>query len=461
MPISIRRPSGRYTLQRRLLRPESVLAGGFLALILLGSALLCLPAATISGKGLSFFDSLFTATSAVCVTGLVAVDTGTTFSALGQAVLLVLIQVGGLGFMVFTTLVLDLFGKRLSLQNRVLLRESMSGSSMNGLVRLTGVYCLIAFVIEGVGALLLAARLVPLYGPKGVWYSVFHSVSAFCNAGFDLFGGFSSLTSLRSDPVVILTVSALIILGGTGFFVIFDVIANRFHWRALSLQSRLVLLFSGGLTLSGTLLLALCEWNNPATLAFEGSNTGTRLLDAFFQSVTMRTAGFNSIDLAAMTGASKLICIVLMFIGASPASTGGGVKTTTMALVLLAVWSVIRGYTDIHVMKKRLSGDLVRRALAIVTIALMLMLLCTVVLTWAEHDRLDVIDLMFESASAMATVGVSTVGTPNLTFVSRVFLIPIMYLGRVGPLTLALAFANKLDNTENRVRYPEDKLMIG
>lgn len=448
--------------RKREIRPERIFAAGFLALILLGTGLLALPCATVKGESLGFFDSLFTATSAVCVTGLVAVDTGTTFSAFGQGALLGLIQVGGLGFMVFATLIMGLLGKRISLRGRILIRDSMSGNSMAGLVRMTLVYTGIAFAVEMGGALLLSFRLIPMYGwGKGIWYSVFHAISAFCNAGFDLFGNYSSLTGFANDGYVLMVVSLLIILGGIGFFVIFEVVRERARWSKLSLHTRIVLIVNAVLLLGGMLFFALSEWNNPKTLAMDESGTGTRLLGSFFQSVTMRTAGFNSVDLGSMNSASKLFASLLMFIGASPASTGGGVKTTTVTAVLLIVLSVVRGQNEITVMKKKLPSDLVRRAFSIVFIALSMTLTCTLLLTWLEHDGVPFIDLLFESSSAVATVGVSAVGSPNLHPASRAVLIPFMYLGRVGPMTLAYAFARKLNAAANRVHYPEDNITIG
>lgn len=463
MSVSMERGKAqRETLMQRQIRPERILAVGFLMLILLGTALLCLPIATYDRRGLSVFDSLFTATSAVCVTGLVAVDTGTTFSGFGQAVLLFLIEVGGLGFMVFATLVMGLLGRWLSLKNRVLIRDSMSGTTLSGLVQLTWIYFAIALVIELLGAALLSIRFIPRYGAgRGLWLAVFHAISAFCNAGFDLFGHFSSLTAFANDPLVLLTVSMLIMLGSMGFLVIFEVIRSRGSWKALSLHSRVALCATGVLLVGGTAFYALAEWSNPGTLGAEGMGVGGKLLNAFFQSVTMRTAGFNSVNLAELTDASKLASVMLMFIGASPASTGGGVKTTTVAMLFFVVMSVVRGDTEVNVMKKRLPPELTRRALAIVTITLLLMLVCTLGLAWAEHDGVPFIDLLFESASAMATVGVSAVGTPALHPLSRALIIPIMYFGRVGPLTLALAFANKQNSAKNRVRYPEDKILLG
>ena len=319
-----------------------------------------------------------------------------------------------------------------------------------------------AVCIELCGAALLAVRFVPRLGwPKGLFYSLFHSVSAFCNAGFDLFGNYSSLTSFRDDPLVLLTVSALIVLGGLGFSVVLEVISQHRRWRILSLQAKLVLAVSGGLLVMGTVCYALIEWNNPATLAADGAGAGSKLLNAFFQSVTMRTAGFNSIDLAALTDASKLVSVLLMFVGASPASTGGGVKTTTMSVLILIVISVVRGHEHVTIFGRRLPTDLVRRALAILFITMSVLIGGTVALTLLENDRRPFIDIMFETASAVATVGVSTVGTPSLHPVSQAVLIPMMFFGRVGPLTMALALANRQRSEKDPVRYPEEKIMIG
>ncbi len=448
-------------LMQRAIRPERVLAAGFLALILLGAALLSLPIATVSGQSIGLSRGLFTATSAVCVTGLVVVDTGTTFSLFGQLVLLLLIQMGGLGFMVFATMAMVVLGRRITLRDRMVIREAMNTSTLAGLVKLTGWYGLMALAIELAGAALLSTRLVPLLGwGKGIYFSVWHAVSAFCNAGFDLFGHFSSLTAFQRDPVVLLTVGALIILGGLGFSVMAEVINGHFRWRTFSLHAKLVLLVSAGLLALGTVFYALVEWRNPGTLgSVEGA--GYKVLNAFFQSVTMRTAGFNSVDLARLTEASKLFSVFLMFIGASSASTGGGVKTTTVAVLGLVVWSVIRGDEEVTVLGKRLPTGLVRRALAITLISLFIMLTGAVALTLLEQDTRPMIDLLFESASAMATVGVSSVGTPGLSVLSKVILIPMMYFGRVGPLTMALALANKQGTRKNHVRYPEESITIG
>lgn len=447
-------------LGQRTIRPERVMCGGFLLLILLGSVLLALPVSTLSGESIGLANGLFTSTSAVCVTGLVVVDTGRTFSLFGRIVLLVLIQTGGLGFMAFATMVMAALGKRITLRDRLLMRESLNTSTLSGLARLILWYGLMALIIEVAGAALLSFRLVPQLGwAQGLWFSLWHAVSAFCNAGFDLFGGFSSLTAYVNDPLVLLTAAGLIVLGSMGFAVMSEVIEQRLRWRWLSLHAKLALVMTGGLLLVGTAAFLLLEWGNPGTLG--PLKAPDKVLNAFFQSVTMRTAGFNSVDLAAMTDGSKLVSVLLMLIGANSASTGGGMKTTTVAVLALAVGSVIRGREETTVMGRRLPRDVIMRALAVVAVTLLVFLTGTLLLAIAEDGRVPFIDLMFETASAMATVGVSSAGTPEMSLMSKIVLVPMMYMGRVGPLTLALALANRQDGRRGRLRYPEESVTIG
>ena len=439
---------------------ESILALGFLAVILLGTVLLALPAASRSGKGIGLFDSLFTATSAVCVTGLVAVDTGTTFSVFGQIVLLILIQVGGLGFMVFATMIMVALGRKISIRGRMLIRESMNGASLSDLGRLTWLYLLLSIAIETVGTVFLSIRLVPLLGWKhGIWMALFHAVSAFCNAGFDLFGNYASLTAFSGDPLVLLTVAVLIILGGLGFAVILETLRNRQGFRSLTLHTRIVLLTTLGLVLTGTVFYWLAERSNAETLA--GFGEGEKILNAFFQSVTMRTAGFNSFDLSRFRDGSKLFSSVLMMIGASPASTGGGIKTTTFAALVLLMLSVVRGENEVNVARRRLSTDIARRALAVAVLFLTTLVTGTLIISFIENGRFPLADILFEASSAMGTVGVSAIGTPNLHPASRAVLLPMMFLGRVGPLTLAFAVAKRQGRIKTLSKHPEERIMIG
>ncbi len=439
---------------------ESILVLGFLAVILVGTVLLSLPVAARSGHSIGFFNSLFTSASAVCVTGLVAVDTGTTFSMVGQIVLILLIQVGGLGFMVFATMIMVLLGRRISIKGRMLIRESLNASSLSDLGSLTWLYLLLSLAIELIGTALLCVRFVPLYGWKhGMWMALFHSVSAFCNAGFDLFGGFASLTAFSGDPLVLLTVAVQIILGGLGFSVILETIRNRQGFRSLSLHTRIVWVTTLGLLLTGTVFYWLAERTNGETLA--GLSEGEKVLNAFFQSVTMRTAGFNSFDLSGFRDGSKLFSSLLMIIGASPASTGGGIKTTTVAALSLLMLSVVRGENEVNVARRRLSDDIARRALAVAVLFLTVLLTGTLMISLIENGRFPLDDILFEASSAMGTVGVSAIGTPNLSAASKAVLLPMMFLGRVGPLTLAVAVAKRQSGIRPVSKYPEERIMIG
>ncbi len=448
----------------RTIRPERVMVLGFLLVILTGALLLTLPIAAKDNQSVGFHSALFTATSAVCVTGLIVVDTADAYTVFGRVVIMLLIQIGGLGFMVFATLLMIALGRRISLRNRVLIRESMSANSLAGMVRLSKWFAMLAVIIELIGACLLSIRFIPMLGVKrGIWYSIFHAVSAFCNAGFDMFGGFKSLVDFQHDPLVLLTIAWLIIFGGMGFAVLTELMHNRFHFHKLSLHTKLVVCITAALLVGGTLLILALEWTNPATLGDPSLGFGDRLLNAFFQSATLRTAGFASVNQAALTDSGKLISVIWMFIGASPASTGGGVKTTTMGVVLLMVLSVIRGRDTVGCFGKQLPIGIVRRAITLVIISLGIVLTCTMAMSISEQGKgKNMLDLVFEATSAFGTVGLSAVNTPTLNTFSQSLLIPVMFFGRVGPLTLALALASKLENNpRNRIHYPEDKVMIG
>ena len=446
---------------QKSIKPERALALGFLGLILVGGVLLSLPISGAGGRSVGVRGGLFTAASAVCVTGLSIVDVGTQLSLFGQIVLLVLIQVGGLGFMLFATIIMAALGRRVSLKSRLLLRDSFNQTDLRGMVRLALSVFRIAVVIEAAGALLLMIRLVPLYGAKGIWYSLFTSISAFCNAGFDLFGGWRSLTHLQSEPLILLTLAGLIVLGGLGFTVILEILHHRFRFSVLSLHAKLVLLLTGGLLAAGTLLVLLLEFRNPATLGSLGF--GDKLINSLFQSATLRTAGFAALDQASLTDAGKLAGILFMFVGASSASTGGGVKTTTALMLVLLVASVVRGREHIHLFGREVSQDTARRSMVIAFIGMMVILLGAGVISVLESGRgFDMLDLLYETTSAFSTTGLSSANTPGLTPASQWLLMPLMYLGRVGPLTLAFALASRAgDSHMNRVRYPEEKIMIG
>ena len=435
-----------------------VLALGFAAVILLGALLLTLPAASVTGESVGFSDALFTSTSAVCVTGLVVRDTGTEYTLFGQIVIILLIQIGGLGLMTVATLFFMLLGKRITLGERLIIQESMNEDRIGGLVRLMRWVAFSAFTIELCGAAVLATRLIPDFGfARGLYYSIFHSISAFCNAGFDLFGNYSSLTAYVNDPVINFTIMLLIIIGGLGFGVLEDLWRNR-GFRRLRLHSKIVLWATGIAIAFGTLFTLAVEWSNPATIG--PLNGFQKVMASMFQSVTLRTAGFNSIDQAALHPATKLISIVLMFIGACPASTGGGIKLTTLAVLIFTVRMVARGRSEICVFKRTIPRSLVQQATTVVFIGIAVLLVDVVVLTLLEPG-VDFLDNAFECASALGTVGVSSIGSANLLPLARYFIIFTMFIGRVGPLTLTLAIARRQANSKDVIRYPEDRVLVG
>ncbi len=431
---------------------------GFAGIILVGSLILSMPFASRSGESIGWYDALFTSTSAVCVTGLVVRDTATTFNLFGQIVIMCLIEVGGLGFMTFATLVFRLIGRQISLRERMLIRESMNESGVGGMDRLIYWVALSAFTVQLAGALVLSLRFVPMYGlARGAFYSLFHSVSAFCNAGFDLFGNFSSLTAFRGDWVINICVILLIVIGGLGFAVLRDLRDRCGKRRYLHLHTRLVLISFGFFLLFGWIFVLLAEWNNPQTLG--PLNFWEKLLAALFQSVTLRTAGFNTIDQQALRPATKLISSMLMFIGASPASTGGGVKVTTVAVIFLAVRMTVKGNHSIVVFRRKIPEDLLRRALSVVIIAAGVVLVDVVAISLMQPE-LSFLDILMECSSAMGTVGISAFGSYNLSGVSRLLIILTMYLGRIGPLTMALVLAHR-QRREPRIQYPNGQIMIG
>ncbi|WHY75623.1 TrkH family potassium uptake protein [Neobacillus sp. WH10] len=443
-------------LKKNFLDPPKILVLGFAAIILLGAFCLTLPVATTNGNGLSFLNALFTATSATCVTGLVVVDTGTTFSLFGQLVILFMIQVGGLGFMTFATLFAFLLGKRISLKERILLQESLNNLSMEGIVRLARRILIFTAVIEFVGALILSIRFsfdMPL--GKAIYFGIFHSISNFNNAGFDIFGDFQSLTGYVDDPTVVLTICTLITIGGIGFIVMNELFEYRSSKR-LSLHTKIVLITSSFLLIGGTIGIFLLEYSNENTLkplSFSG-----KILGALFQSVAARTDGANTLNIAEMTQSSLLLIIFLMFIGASPGSTGGGIKTTTFTTLLGAVWSQIRGKEDVIFFRQRVVYETIYKSLTVTLCALFLVLTITLLLTITEPGT-DFIKLLFEATSAFGTVGLSMDVSRELSPLGKGLITFTMFAGRVGPLTIAYAVAMR--RKPDPFRYPKGKIMIG
>jgi trk system potassium uptake protein TrkH len=441
------------------LLPVQVVALGFMAVILTGSMLLYLPIASKSGESIRYIDALFTSTSCVCVTGLVAVETGMTFTIFGQAVMMGLIQIGGLGFMSIATLFFMALRKRINLRERMAIAESFNANTLSGLVRLVKSAATVTFIIEGVGAALLMIRFIPAFGvADGIFKSMFHAVSAFCNAGFDNLGnGFMNLMPYVDDPLVSGTVMALIVLGGLGFAVIYEIVSHKKGQR-FSLHTKAVVGMTAALLLTGTLLFAVMEWNNPATMG--GLSAGGKILAASFQAVTPRTAGFNTVDQAGLYSGSKLLSMMLMFIGASPASTGGGIKTTTFLIILVITRSVVLGRKEANIGNRRVPQDMRRRVGTITTLMAGLILIGTLLICMVEPGlALDAV--LYDTVSAMCTVGLSYGITRVLTVVPKLILIALMYCGRVGPLTLSVALANRRERPEDSVRYPEGRIMIG
>ncbi len=442
--------------RKKPFNPARVMVTGFLAIIIAGSLLLSIPAA-YHGSEIKYVDALFTAASAVCVTGLVVVDTGTFFTPYGQAIVMALIFTGSLGFMTMTTLIFVFLGRRISLRDRIMVREALNQESFAGIIPLVKTVLKIALVLILSGTALLSIRFIPLYGTgTGLFVSLFHAVSAFGNAGFDLFGNYESLTNNPTDYLVNSTIMALFIIGGIGFTVILELIRRIRHKSRLSLHSRMVLMITTVLLASGTIILLALEYNNPLTMG--GLTPGGKIFTALFSAATPRTAGFSVLETGAMTYPSLLLIMLLMFIGASPTSTGGGVKTTTFGIVLFTFINMIRGREEPVYFKRRFSLPQIMKALSIISAAAALIFLAVFTLTYFENK--EFMALLFEVISAFGTVGLSTGITPELSLPGKVALIVTMLGGRVGPLTLLVALARSKPH-DDALHYPEEHLMIG
>ncbi|WP_371370701.1 TrkH family potassium uptake protein [Sporomusa aerivorans] len=440
------------------LTPYQILTLGFAGLILIGTLLLMTPLASATGQPLSFLDALFTATSAVCVTGLAVVDTGTYFSVFGQLVIISLIQAGGLGFMAMATLMAILIGKRINFRERLVMQEALNQLTVSGVVRITQHLIKITLLIEFIGGTILAIHWYADLGLQGIYFGYWHAVSLFCNAGFDLFGSitgeFSSATRYVDDILVNLVFSLLIILGGIGFTVMADIWTNR-RFSKLSLHSKAVLVTTFVLTVLGTVVIFLLEYNNVNTMA--GLSWKGKLLASYFQSVTTRSAGWDTVNIGQLTDATLFFMILLMFIGASPTSTGGGIKTSTAAVLAAAIWALIRGRNDAELFERRIPYSIIYKAFSLMLISAILVIFVTMMLSISENQPF--LKLLFETASAFGTVGLSTGITSILTSTGKLWLIFTMFAGRVGPVTLALALA--LKHRKGNIQYPEGKMIIG
>jgi trk system potassium uptake protein TrkH len=433
------------------------IAFGFLMLILAGTLLLMLPVSSRDHQWGNFINCLFTATSASCVTGLVAYDTWTHWTLFGQIIILIMIQIGGLGFVTIGVFVSIVLRRRIGLKARGLMQESVNTLQIGGMVKLARKIVTGTLLFEGTGALLLALRFIPELGVlRGLYYGVFHSVSAFCNGGFDLMGyqgEFSSLVNYYDDWLVNLVIMALIVIGGIGFIVWDDLSRNGLRWKKYMLHTKLVLIATSVLLFGSAFLFWLFERNN----LLVGMNVSGQILTSLFSSVTARTAGFNTVDTGALTDASKMLTIILMFIGGSPGSTAGGVKTTTIAVMVLYLWSTIQRSYGVNAFGRRLEDEVLKQASSIFMINMTLALGAALFIMAVQNMQMS--DVLFETFSAGGTVGMTTGITRDLLPVSRVVVAFLMYCGRVGSLSFALSFTQ--NKKIAKVQYPEAKITIG
>ena len=443
--------------KRNHLRYEQIIVFGYLLIILAGGLLLCLPIASRSGNWTPFLNALFTATSATCVTGLVVYDTYTYWTLFGQLVILCLIQIGGLGFMTVITLLSMFLKRNIGLHERKLLMLSAGSPVISGVVRLIRRIAIGTLVIEATGTLILATQFCPTMGfVTGLYNALFHSVSAFCNAGFDImgkFGAFSSLTTYQQNPLVLLTIAALIVIGGIGFFVWNDIAIHKLNFRKYQLHSKLALSVTAILIVLGAILFFFFE----SGFSFKDLSFSEKITASIFQSITPRTAGFNSVAMEALSESGHLLTMILMFIGGSPGSTAGGIKVTTFAVLLLGAVASSRHNSHINAFKRRLDEGIVKQASAIFFLYLTLVLTATILICAVQSFEME--DVLFETISAIGTVGLSRGITTALNSFSRIILILLMFAGRVGGLTLALLLAEKRNHAI--LNRPVEKILIG
>lgn len=436
---------------------------GFLAVIFVGSILLSLPVSSADGKGIPYIDALFTATTSTCVTGLVTVPTFSTFSTVGHIVILLLIQIGGLGIVAVLSGFMLMLNRRLGVADRLLIQDAFNLNTLSGLVRFVKKVFIGTAIIEGIGAILYMPVFIPQFGLRGVWISVFNSVSAFCNAGIDIISE-NSLCDYALNPLVNFVTAALIVLGGLGYVVWWDVIRvlelkrrkKIKIWKTLSLQSKIVFSATFSFLLIGTVGVFLFEFNNPET--FGDFTLPQKLMASFFQSVTTRTAGFATVPQENLTNASALLSVFLMFVGGSPVGTAGGVKTVTMIVIIATAISVVKNKNDVSLFGRRLSETAIRKALAVTSVSFAIALISTIALS-AVTDA-SALDIIYETVSATATVGLTRSLTPSLNNWGKLIIIATMYFGRVGPISLAFALRGKNKN-ENIIKNPTEEISVG
>jgi len=441
--------------KKKSLSPPQVVVLGFLVVILVGTILLSLPQTTANGERQRLVDALFTATSAVCVTGLVVHDTGTYFSLFGQIVILLLIQIGGLGYMTMATFLLLLIGKTITLKERLIMQESLPQFSLGGVAQFAKYVLKVTLIVELIGATILSLRWMGQFPPpRAIYLGLFHTISAFCNAGFSLFT--DNLIGFRGDIVICLTVILLIIIGGLGYVVISDLYYFRYRrFRRLSLHSKMVLLITSTLIVLGAVTFFLLESRNPGTLA--GLSVKEKITASLFHSVTPRTCGLNVVDVGSMLQQSLFLTIILMFIGASPGSTGGGIKTTTFGVMLGRVWNTLKKRRDVTFFKHRIAGDTMEKSFVISFSSIALIVVVAGIIKISE--RYDLTQVVFETVSAFGTVGLSTGITSGLSSLSKALLIITMIVGRLGPLTIGTAIVQ--EGEDLRFRFPEERVLVG
>lgn len=453
--------------------PPHIIVFSFLSVILIGTILLSLPIASQNRQSVGLLNAFFTSTSAVCVTGLVVVNTLSHWTMFGKIVILMLIQIGGLGFMSLFTIVLVVLGKKITLKGRIIIQESFNLSTFKGMVMFLKKIIKVTFLIEGIGAIILSTQFVPQYGfVNGIFKGVFHSVSAFSNAGFDLLGN-NSLMSYQTDYIITITIMILIILGGLGFTVLLD-ISKYFNYKIAKIKKQKVNLFkvtvhtkitltvTAILTLLGAILTFILEKDNQQTIA--NLRLDQKILTSIFQSVTLRTAGFDTIGQAELTYGSKFLAIILMAIGGSPGGTAGGIKTVTIGVLTLAIISVIKGKDCITAFQKKISISTVQKSLSIIMMMMIFIFVATIILTTTETGlgtQYEFIDLLYEVVSALGTVGFSTGITPTLSPIGKLVIILCMFIGRLGPITIILSLSFRKPGKKNVIHYPEEKIIVG
>ena len=443
--------------RKRRLNQVQFIALGFFIIIISGALLLMLPVSARDGQGTDFISALFTATSSTCVTGLIVADTWTHWSLFGQIIILLMIQIGGLGFVTIGVAFAVLFRRKIGLRQRDLLKESVNALEIGGIVKLARRIIMGTFMFEGIGAVILSIRFIPEMGAaRGIYYGIFHAVSAFCNAGFDLMGykgQYSSLSSYVGDPVVNLVICLLIIIGGIGFVVWSDIYTNRLKFQRYTLHTKLVLTVTLILIVSGTLILYVVE--RRYTLA--GLSAGEKFWASLFGAVTARTAGFNTVDTASLSPAGKIFTMILMFIGGSPGSTAGGIKTTTIAVMVIFLFSNLRNDSGCNVFHRRISAEIINKAAMV--FSLNLFLAVGAILVILATNALPMEDILFEVFSAIGTAGMSTGITRQLNTIGRIVIILLMYCGRIGSMTFALSFIYRPQKAQ--ITLPVEKVTIG